>query len=769
MENVKDSASRANPPLARPHPGRHLSLSMTEFQQRLERGLRGRYEIERELGQGGMALVFLARDLRHERNVALKVLRPEISAEIGAERFLREIKLAAGLTHPHILPVYDSGEADGLLFYVMPNMEGRSLRERLDRERQLPLDEALRVTREVAAALDYAHRHHVVHRDIKPENILLHEGAAMVADFGIGKALSGNGSITQTGMALGTPAYMSPEQAGGESDIDGRSDLYSLGCVLYEMLSGEPPFTGPTAQAVIAKRFVAPIPKVRATRDIPAAVDDAITRSLARTPVDRYPTAAEFADALLPGRNTPPESPRTAPSTRAIAVLPLANMSADPENEYFSDGMTEEIINALAKVPGIQAASRTSCFAFKGKAVDIRQVGEKLGVGSVLDGSVRKVGNRIRITAQLINVENGYHLWSETYDRQLEDVFAIQDEISRAIVDALKLRLGGETGPLVVPTKNIEAYNIYLKGRFFFNKFTEPGLRKALELFQLALLQDPGFARAYAGIADVWCNLADDWVAPDDAYPRAKAAAERALQREPELAEAITSVGKVLCWHEWNFAGAERELERAVRLSPNYAEAHYVLGTALPLVGRLSEAIEAIRRALVLDPLSAHFSGWLARFMLYSGDYDGALTQGHKTLELDEGSIRAPHYIGSAYLAKGDAETALEWYRRAQGLEKAVRVYDAMIVRALAVLGRRDEAESILARLDEESRQQYVRSEILAMGHAAIGNLDSAFACLERAFQARSAGLIYLHLDPGYAPLRGDPRFADLVRRIGLK
>jgi serine/threonine-protein kinase len=742
---------------------------MTEFQQRLERGLRGRYEIERELGQGGMALVFLARDLRHERKVALKVLRPEISAEIGAERFLREIKLAAGLTHPHILPVYDSGEADGLLFYVMPNMEGRSLRERLDHERQLPLDEALRVTREVAAALDYAHRHHVVHRDIKPENILLHEGAAMVADFGIGKALSGNGSITQTGMALGTPAYMSPEQAGGESDIDGRSDLYSLGCVLYEMLSGEPPFTGPTAQAIIAKRFVAPIPKVRATRDIPAAVDDAITRSLARTPVDRYPTAAEFANALLPGRNTPPESPRTAPSTRAIAVLPLANMSADPENEYFSDGMTEEIINALAKVPGIQAASRTSCFAFKGKAVDIRQVGEKLGVGSVLDGSVRKVGNRIRITAQLINVENGYHLWSETYDRQLEDVFAIQDEISRAIVDALKLRLGGETGPLVVPTKNIEAYNIYLKGRFFFNKFTEPGLRKALELFQLALLQDPGFARAYAGIADVWCNLADDWVAPDDAYPRAKAAAERALQREPELAEAITSVGKVLCWHEWNFADAERELERAVRLSPNYAEAHYVLGTALPLVGRLSEAIEAIRRALVLDPLSAHFSGWLARFMLYSGDYDGALAQGHKTLELDEGSIRAPHYIGSAYLAKGDAEAALEWYRRAQGLEKAVRVYDAMIVRALAVLGRRDEAESILARLDEESRQQYVRSEILAMGHAAIGNLDSAFACLERAFQARSAGLIYLHLDPGYAPLRGDPRFADLVRRIGLK
>jgi serine/threonine-protein kinase len=739
------------------------------LQQRLERALRGRYTLERELGQGGMAVVFLAHDIRHDRKVALKVLRPEISAEIGADRFLREIKMAAGLTHPHILPVYDSGEADGLLFYVMPNMEGRSLREWLERERQLPLEQALKIIREVAGALDYAHRHHVVHRDIKPENILLHEGSAMVADFGIGKALSGGGSITQTGMAVGTPAYMSPEQGSGDSDIDGRSDLYSLGCVLYEMLSGEPPFTGPTAQAIIAKRFVSPIPKVRTTRDVPEAVDEAVTRALARTPVDRFPTAAEFAEALRVPERILSTSQKSAPALKAIAVVPLANMSADPENEYFADGMTEEIINALAKVPGMQVASRTSSFAFKGKEVDVRQIGEKLGVASILEGSVRKVGNRIRITAQLVNVENGYHQWSETYDRQLEDVFAIQDEISRAIVEALKLRLGSDAGHLVAPTKNLEAYNLYLKGRFFFNKFTEPGLRKALELFQLALLQDPGYARAYSGIADVWCNLADDWVAPDEAYPRAKAAAERALQRDPEFGEAITSIGKVLCWHEWNFAGAEQQLQRAVALSPNYAEAHYVLGTALPLVGRLEEALEAIRAALALDPLSASYSEWLARFLLYSKDYAGAIAEAQKTFELDEGSLRAPLYIGSAHLALGDAETALRWYRRAQGQERAVRSYDAMIVRALAALGRRDEAEAILSRLDEESRQQYLRAEILAMGYAAVGDFDRAFAYLERAYQARSAGLIYLHLDPGYAPLRGDARFGDLVRRIGLK
>lgn len=748
----------------------------SDLQTRLARGLGTHYTVDRDLGQGGMAVVFRAHDLRHDRPVAIKVLRPEIAAEIGAERFLREIKLAAGLTHPHILPVFDSGEADGLLFYVMPSMEGRSLRERLDRERQLPLTDALRITREIASALDYAHRHHVVHRDIKPENILLHEGSAMVADFGIGKALTGNAtSLTQTGLSLGTPAYMSPEQAAGELDTDGRSDLYSLGCVLYEMLAGEPPFTGVNAQAIIAKRFLSPIPRVRTTRDVPDSVDAAVARALARTPADRFPSAADFAvalraiihDAETGTHHVTGDAHRVAP--KAIAVLPLANMSADPENEYFSDGMTEEIINALAKVPGMQVASRTSSFAFKGKEADVRQIGEKLGVGSVLEGSVRKVGSRIRITAQLIGVENGYHLWSETYDRQLEDVFAVQDEISRAIVDALKVHLAADAAPIVAPTKNLEAYTLYLKGRFFFAKLSEPALRKALDLFQHALLQDPGFARAYAGIADVWCNLADDWVAPDDAYPRAKAAAERALQRDPELAEAITSVGKVLCWHEWDFGAAEAQLARAVALSPNYAEAHYVHGTALPLVGRLDDAIETMAKALKLDPLSVHYSEWLSRFLLYAGDNDGAIAQGHRTLEMDELCIRAPHYIGSALLALGKADEALTWFRRAQAHEKSVRSYDAMIVRALAALGQREEAEAIMARLEEESRHQYLRSEILAMGHAAVGRLDDAFAALERAYHARSAGLIYLHVDPGYGPLRADPRFADLVARIGLR
>ena len=748
---------------------------MSTLQERLEAGLGSRYTIERELGQGGMAVVFLAHDLRHERKVAVKVLRPEIAAEIGADRFLREIKMAAGLTHPHILPVYDSGDAEGLLFYVMPSMEGRSLRERLDRERQLPLEESLRITREVASALDYAHRHSVVHRDIKPENILLHEGNAMVADFGIGKALSGRGSITQTGIVVGTPAYMSPEQASGGVEVDGRSDLYSLGCVLYEMLSGEPPFTGPTAQAIIAKRFVAEIPKVRTARDVPEAVDRVVTRALSRTPVDRFPTAAEFAEALrlISQDGQAPrgaqESGKSVDAKKAIAVLPFANMSADPENEYFSDGMTEEIINAIAKIPGLHVASRSSCFAFKGKQGDIREVGDKLSVGSVLEGSVRKIGNKIRITAQLVNVENGYHLWSETYNRQLEDVFAIQEEISRAIVESLKLTLGSDSEQLVVPTKNLEAYNLYLKARYFYNRFNESSLRKSIDFFQRVLLLEPGYARAYAGMADCWCRLADDWVAPDEAYPQAKATAMRALQSEPNLAEALCSLGKILAWYEWDFAGGEEKLRQAVILAPNDAEAHWAFASVLPAVGLLGEAIAENRKALTLNPLDPGYSRWLARLLLYAGDYSACIAQGEKIIELDERYFLAYLDLGSAYLALGQPELALDWYRKGQGLESSVRSYDAFIVRALADLNRRDEGEEILARLEDEARQHYVRSEILAMGYAALGNLDQAFASLERAYQTRSAGLIYLHLDPGYKPLRGDPRYAELVRRIGLK
>jgi eukaryotic-like serine/threonine-protein kinase len=749
---------------------------MTALQQRLAAGLNDRYDIDRQLGEGGMAVVFLARDRKHDRHVALKVLRPDISAEIGAERFLREIKLAAGLTHPHILPVYDSGEVDGLLFYVMPNMEGSSLRERIARERQLSLHDSLRITREVASALDYAHRRSVVHRDIKPENILLHEGNAMVADFGIGKALSRNKSITQTGMSVGTPAYMSPEQASGDIDVDGRSDLYSLGCVLYEMLTGEPPFTGPNAQAIIAKRFVAPIPRVKVTRDVPDALDAAVTRALARTPADRFSTAGEFAERLYQLMTDGPESPHRTPDSqksanvrKAVAVLPFTNMSADPENEYFSDGMTEEIINAIGKVPGLQVASRSSSFAFKGKQVDLREVGEKLGVGSILEGSVRKIGSKIRITAQLVNVETGYHLWSENYNRQLEDVFEIQEEIARAIVEALKLRLTSDSEQLVVPAKNLDAYNLYLKGRYFYHRAGEASLRKSIEFFQRVLLLEPGHAKAYAGTADCYCRLSDDWMSPDEGYPQARAMAQRALQSDPDLPEALSALAKVHAWYEWDFAAAEQLLRRAVSLAPNDAEIHWTFGSVLPAVGQLGEALAEMRKALALNPLDPAYARWVARFQLYAGDFQGVVEQGEKIIELDDKYVLGYVDVGSAFLGLGRPETALEWYQRGQRLESSARSYDVFIVRALAQLDRREEAEEILGRLEEEARQRYVRPDHMAMGYAALGNIDRAMYWLERAHQTHSAGLIYLHLDPGFAPLRSDPRFTELVQRVGLR
>ena len=478
---------------------------MTILADRLRTALAERYAVEREVGRGGMATVFLAQDLKHDRKVALKVLHPELAAALGPERFLREIQIAARLQHPHILPLYDSGQAGDLLYYVMPFVDGESLRDRLTREKQLPVDDAVLIARDVAAALDYAHRHQVVHRDIKPENVMLHEGEALVTDFGIAKAISvaGGESLTQTGVAVGTPAYMSPEQASGEGEPDGRSDVYSLGCMLYEMLAGVAPFTGPTAQAIITKRFTEPVPSIRAARaTVPESVEQAVTKALARVPADRYATASQLAQALVGSGTTPPGvvpvSHSAAPTVKSIAVLPFADMSPQRDQEYFCEGMAEEIINALSKIQALQVASRSSAFAFKGQNQDIRKVGSQLGVGTVLEGSVRKAGNKLRITAQLVNVTNGYHLWSESYSRDLEDVFEVQEEIAQNIVRALRVMLTEEEKRAIekLPTADVQAYDFYLRGRQYFHQWRKKGVEYARRMFERAMEIDPSYALA---------------------------------------------------------------------------------------------------------------------------------------------------------------------------------------------------------------------------------------------------------------------------------
>jgi serine/threonine protein kinase len=435
---------------------------MADQLEHLQAALSDRYAIERELGSGGMAMVYLSRDRKHERQVALKVMRPELSAILGGERFLREIRIAAKLNHPHILALHDSGEADGFLYYVMPYVEGESLRSKIDREKQLSIDEAVTLTRQVASALDYAHQQGVIHRDIKPENILLHRGEAVVADFGIALAITAAGGdrLTETGLSLGTPAYMSPEQATGAGELDARADVYSLGAVLYEMVTGEPPQTGATVQAVIARLLSERPAKPRVLRDsVPEAMDRAIMKALAKVPADRFPSAAEFATALTA------EVAETEDEVKSIVVLPFENLSPDPDNEYFVDGLTEEIITDLSQVSRLHVVSRTSTMMFKGARKSIQAIAQEVGVRYALEGTVRKAGNSLRITAQLIDTSCDAHVWAGKFSGSLDDVFDIQERVSREIVHALKVRLTPDEERRMVqrPIDNVDAYYSYLR------------------------------------------------------------------------------------------------------------------------------------------------------------------------------------------------------------------------------------------------------------------------------------------------------------------
>ncbi|MDQ3081697.1 MAG: protein kinase, partial [Gemmatimonadota bacterium] len=613
--------------------------------QRLRESLSHSYTIDRELGRGGMATVFLAQDIKHDRVVALKVLHLDLAASLGPDRFLREIKLAARLNHPHILPLFDSGNADGFLYYVMPYVEGESLRERLDRDNQLSVDEAVHHGRAIASALDYAHRQNIVHRDIKPENVMVYEGEAMVMDFGIAKAVSAAGSetLTQTGMMIGTPAYASPEQGAGETNLDGRSDQYSLACMIYEMLSGERPFSGSSPQAVLAKRFTQtprPLRSLRST--IPESVEKAVARAMATEASARFATSAIFAQALGAGSLTTPTDSQALPqatisAAKSVAVLPFANMSADPDNEYFTDGMAEEIINALTKIRALRVASRTSSFAFKGKNEDIGEIGRKLKVSTVLEGSVRKMGNRLRITAQLVNVADGYHLWSERYDREMEDVFAIQDDISQAIVKALRVILSEDEKKHVEKARvvNVQAYDFYLRGRQFFHQLRRKSLDYARQMLNKAIEIDPDYALAYAGVADCYSLLYTYFDAREFNLRQADIASNKALLLEPELAEAHVARGLAVSLSK-RFDEAEQEFEQAMQLNPKLFEALYWYARARLSQGKYEEAVKLFERAASLRPEEYQTPGFLALALRSLGRNDDADASYRRQVKLVE-------------------------------------------------------------------------------------------------------------------------------------
>jgi serine/threonine protein kinase/tetratricopeptide (TPR) repeat protein len=732
---------------------------------RLRTSLADRYAIERALGAGGMATVYLAEDLKHRRKVALKVFRPELTSALGPDRFLREIEIAARLNHPHIVALYDSGNADGALFYVMPYIRGESLREKLEREGQLPLEEALTIARQVASALDHAHAQGLVHRDVKPANVLLYEGEAMIADFGIAVALSSAASerLTQSGIVVGTPQYMSPEQAMHEGPLDARSDIYGLGCILYEMLAGEPPFGGRTAMAVIAKRLVDPAPSVRRLRGtVPPEVDRAIMKALARLPADRFASARDFSEALS-------RSDGGSSRQRSVGVLPFLNLSGDPDNEYFADGVTEDVIAHLSKVRTLKVISRTSMMPFKNRELGLKEIASQLDVATLLEGSVRRAGDRVRIVAQLIDAESDRHLWAETYDRQLTDIFAIQTDVALHIAAALKAELSPDERTRIEkePTGDLEAYQLYLQGRSFAVRYTTEWTLRGIEYFERAAERDPRYALPHVGMAIAHIEMAEGGTMPPQvAYARAKEATARALELDPGLGQAHAAAGYLKTTLDFDWTGAEKEFKRALELGPNDADTHDLYGRLCNSLGRHEEAIALTRRAQQLDPL-AHRSD-LATALLRAGRYDEALAAAKHAIEFDDLYDRAHAGLGWAYLKKGMAAEGVAELERAVALSPRSTLWQAQLGQALAMLGEFEKARGILRGIEARARDEYVSPYHLAYVYTGLGEHDHAMDLLERAFEKREGAVYGIGGSFLFTDLHSHPRFIALLRKMNL-
>jgi serine/threonine-protein kinase len=734
------------------------------------------YKILEKLGEGGMGVVYKAEDTKLKRAVALKFLSPLISDATARKRFIHEAQAASSLEHPNICSIYEIDETlDGRMFIVMPCYEGETLQSKIDRG-PMKLEDAVSISIQVVSGLSKAHEKGIVHRDIKPGNIFItSDGLAKVVDFGLAK-LSGRTKLTRTGTTPGTVAYMSPEQLKGE-DVDRRSDIWALGVVLYEMITSETPFRGDFEQAMMYSIMNEEPRPARSLRpDVPPDVERLIDKTLSKDPNERYQTSAELVLALqslvrrpeIKRADTDSDDAKLFP---AIAVLPFTNMSPDPENQYFGDGLTEELINAFAQIEGLHVAARTSTFCFRGEGVDLREVGEKLNVGTVLEGSVRKAGNRLRVTAQLINVADGYHLWSKRFDREMQDIFDIQDEIARAIVDQLQVRLVGPKDQTLVScgTENLEAYTALLEGRYYLHSLTPDGWAKSLALLEKSIELDPSFALPHAWLSDYYQSLG--WwggCPPNEMMPKSRAAAERAIELDDKLGIAHASLATVLWSYDWDFRGAEREFRRALELDPTAAFSRMRHALFLSCQGRNEETIAEARLSLRLEPLDGLLAAWVASTLPGAGAIEEAIDTILKALDMEQDHWQLHLFLGFAHLHASREKEAAAALETAVDLSGGASITLAILGVTYYLMGKNSEADRFAERLAERSKQEYVAPCFFAWLSVTRDEKSAALAYVERAIEERDLFIVTDNILPPQIRLRG-PEIDALFEKAGLR
>ena len=756
---------------------------------RLVAALEGKYVVRRELGGGAMSRVFEATEVALGRPVVVKLLSSDLAAGVDADRFRQEIRLAANLRHPHIVPLLSANQGDGLLFYTMPYISGESLASRLAHLPRLSVGESVEIAGQVADALDYAHRQGVIHRDIKPANILLEDGHAVVTDFGIARAVEHSAdtagtSMTIPGLVLGTPRYMSPEQGSGDQ-ADGRSDLYALGCVLHEMLAGAPPFTGASLQSILVQHLVHAPPIIQ-RGDVPAAVREVLRMSLAKSPDDRYASAAQFRDALrdVDPRSLSREAPTgltpTLPSLPvatsisgpidSLAVLPFASAGANSDDEYLADGITESILNKLTRVSGLRLVPRSTVFSYKGRDVDLAIVARELRVRALVTGRVMQRGQTLVVSAELTDMATDSQLWGDRLTRSTTDIFAVQEEMAAEIVKSLRVRLSAEERQELVrrQTENSVAYHAYLRGRHQWNKRTRDGFMRAIEHFQEAIDSDPQYAAAFTGLSDTFNVLGYyNFMPPHDAYPRAKAASMRALEFAPELAEAHASLGYTQLFFDWDWEAAGSSLRRAIAIDPSYASAHQWYAWYLLVGGRMEEMIASMRTALQLDPLSLIINAHMGYALFSAGRHDDALKQLHGALALDPDFALTYWPLGAVHVWQGNGDEAIAAFRSLVTHTQGTVGLGYLGLTA-GHFGRPEIARESLRQLEAAAASRFVSPLDHAICHAGLGEFAAAFDWLDRAFEERVSDLVRLKVLPWPADMRNDARFATAVARLRL-